>query len=112
MEKSVQVVKTRVMNAKQGITPTSIVPVASHVQLESTRNKIFKPQRVLVSRVQLAPIPRQEARAALIFAMHANQVGILQRYRILLGVKCVQKDIFKNLRALFHVKCWVPMPLD
>ena len=65
-----------------------------------------------MSLVKLGPIPRREARAALIFAMHANQVGILQQHRIPLGVQSVQKDIFKNLRVLWHVNCWVPMPLD
>ena len=34
--KSVQVVKTSVMNVRPGITPTLIFPVVSHVRLEST----------------------------------------------------------------------------
>ena len=110
--KSVQVVKTSVTNAWQDITPTSIFPVASHVQLESTRNKVVKPQRVFVSRVKLAPIPRREARATLIFVMHANQVGILQHHRIPLGVKNAQKGTCKGLQALFRVNRWAPMPLD
>jgi len=97
---------------KPVITPTLIFPVASHVQLESTRNKVVKPQRVLVFRVKLGPIPRREARAALIFVMHANQVGILQQHRIPLGVKNAQKDTCKDLQALFRVNRWVAMPLD
>ena len=107
--KSVQVVKTSVMNAQQDITPTSIFPVASHVQLESTLNKVFKPKRVFVSRVKLGPIPRREARATLIFVMHANQVGILQHHRIPLGVKNAQKGTCKTPRVLVDVNGWVKM---
>jgi hypothetical protein len=112
VDKSVQVVKTNVMNVKRDITPTSITLVVSHVQLESTRNKVVKPQRVLVFRVKLGPIPRREARAALIFVMHANQVGILQHQIIPLGVKNAQKGTCKGLQALFRVNRWASMPLD
>ena len=100
------------MNVKQDITPTTIFPVASHVQLESTRNNAVKPQRALVSLVQLGPIRRREARAALIFAMHANQVGILTQHGIPMGVKNAQKGTCKGLQALFRVNRWVAMPLD
>ena len=100
------------MNVKPDITPTTTTLVASHVQLERTRNKVAKPQRVLVFRAKLGPIPRREARVALIFVMHANQVGILQHHRIPLSVKNAPKDTCKGLQALFRVNLWVPMPFD
>jgi len=100
------------MNVKQGITPTSITLVVSHVLLESTRNKVFKPQRVPVFRVKLALILRLLVQVALIFVTHANQVGILQQHRMPMDVKNAQKATCKALKALFHVNRWVPMPLD
>ena len=82
------------------------------VLLESTRNNAVKPQRALVSLVKLGPIPRREARAALIFAMHANQVGILQQQRIPLSVKNAQQDTCKTPQALVYVDRWVNTPFD
>jgi hypothetical protein len=101
--KSVQVVKTSVMNVKQDITPTMKSLVVSHVPLESIQIRVIKPQRLLVFLVKLVPIPRLLAQVALIFVMHANQVGILKHHRMTTSVKNAQQATCKALKALTTV---------
>jgi hypothetical protein len=72
----------------------------------------IKQQQILAFLVMLVLIPRLPAQVVLVFAMHANQVGILKHHRMTTSVKNAQQATCKALKALFHVNRWVPMPLD
>jgi hypothetical protein len=101
-----------VTNVNQDITPTPTILVVSHVQLERIQTRVVKQQMLLVFPVKRGPIPRPEVPVALIFAMHANQVGILQQHRIPLDVMNARQDTCKTPQALVHVNSWVKMPFD